>query len=153
MAGALAGCTPGKHPFLMIQICLGDADNLAAFTREMQAIAKNENMKFIDGSDETTADLAVIDAKGGAHDPNGPVIHMAVERGDSMGMSAGNLGLPGYQVALGFSEGSNPNEARMFVKRVVGRLAERWRVETVPPGRGAQPMENCNTSLKGLPSP
>jgi hypothetical protein len=143
LAGALAGCGEGKHPFLIAQICLGDAENLATFTREMRIIAQAENMRFIEGSAETKADLAVIDPEGISHELDGPVIHMGVERGDGMGVDAGNLGLPGYQVALGFSEGSSPDEARRFARTVVSRLARRWHVKTVPPGVGAQPMRGC----------
>jgi len=152
LAGALAGCGEGKHPFLMVQICLGDAESLATFTREMRIMARAENMRFIEASAETKADLAVIDSKGNTHELNGPVIHMAIEGGDGVGVDAGNLGLPGYQVALGFSEGSRPDEARKFARTVVSRLERHWRVAAVPPGVGAQPMRNCDTASDGAPS-
>jgi hypothetical protein len=61
-------------------------------------------------------------------------------------VTAGNLGLPGYQVALGFSEGSNPSDAHRFAQMVVSKLEEHWHVEIVPdPAKsGALPMKNCN---------
>lgn len=143
VAPILIACTGGSYPFLMVQLCLGDEANLAAFTREMQSIAAAESMRFIDGSEETRASLASIDKQGLSHDPGGPVIHMGVERDDGVGVTAANLGLNGYQVALGFSGGSQPADAALFARRVVDRLSERWRVQTVPAGQGAFPLPNC----------
>jgi len=60
-----------------------------------------------------------------------------------MGVTAGNLGLPGYEVALGFSEGSSGAEAREFANKVVKRLEQHWQVEIVPAGTGAKPMGGC----------
>jgi hypothetical protein len=141
----LAACG-GKNSFLIVQICLGDPQNLAAFTREMQVIARSENMRFIDGSEETRDNLAAMNKEAGLPERAGPVIHMAVRARDSLGVTAANWGWPGYQVALGFSEGFRPRKARLFAERVVSRLEEHWRVERVPAGMGAQPMRNCNTN-------
>jgi hypothetical protein len=143
MTAAISACAEGKRPFLMVQICLGDARNLALLKQEMRAVAQIESMRFIDGSAETKRGLDIVDKEGAAHELNGPVIHMAVERPDSMGVGASNLGLPGYQVVLGFSEGSNPQEARQFAGRVVDRMAANWRIHTVAPGTGAMPLEDC----------
>jgi hypothetical protein len=52
-------------------------------------------------------------------------------------MSAGNLGLPGNQIAFGFSEGTDPKEAREFAQRVMNRLSPLGKVQWVPSGRGA----------------
>jgi hypothetical protein len=59
------------------------------------------------------------------------------------GMGAGNVGLPGYQVAMGFAEGSNAVEARDFANRVLTRLRQHRGIEVVPAGAGAGPMAGC----------
>lgn len=139
LLGMLYGCAPGKRPFLIVQLCLGDERNLAGFTSMMRSIAQSEGMKFVDGSAETKKDLKAI----GAPHQTGPVINMGFDRDDGVGLMAGDLGSSDYQVAVGFSEGSNPSDAHAFADRVVGRLKTRWHVDTVPAGKGAFPMQTC----------
>lgn len=135
----LHGCAPGKRPFLIVQLCLGDERNLADFSSMMRSIAQSEGMKFVDGSAETKKDLKIMSAP----HQTGPVINMGFDREDGVGLMAGDLGSPDYQVAVGFSEGSNPTGAHAFADRVVGRLKTRWHVDNVPAGKGAFPMRTC----------
>jgi hypothetical protein len=51
-------------------------------------------------------------------------------------MMGGNLGLPTYQVAMGFSDDPNPSQAQQFADIVIKGLRSRWQVETVPAGAG-----------------
>jgi hypothetical protein len=140
--GAFYGCGSGKPPFLIAQICLRRAEDLTAFTSEMQAIAQSQGKQLTDRSVATQKEFDVL-----GHPVEGartaPAINMGFTLGDGVGLTAGNLGLPGYQVAIGFSEGSKPADAHRFADAVIKRLAQRWRVESVPPGRGATGMENC----------
>jgi hypothetical protein len=62
---------------------------------------------------------------------------------NGMGVTAINVGLPGYQVALGFSGSSDSSLARRFAEDVTKRLEQHWRVETVPAGSGATPKPGC----------
>ena len=141
--GALDGCGVGQPPFVIVQVCLRNAGDLAAFTREMQLIAQSQGKQFIDRSAATQEEInALRQPTEGARTK--PVVNMGIELGDGIGLTAGNLGLPEYQVAVGFSEGSRPVDARKFADAVMKRLAERWRVELVPAGTGAKGMENCN---------
>ena len=71
------------------------------------------------------------------------MINIGSEGGDGLGLMAGNVGLPGYQVAIGFSEGRDPAAARQLAARTVQRLKVRWTVKTVPEGHGALPLKNC----------
>jgi hypothetical protein len=139
----LSACEGGKGPFRMVQICLGDAQGVSRFVEEMKSIAKSENMEYVDGSANTRRGLDNIGYAGSERKNGSPLIHVGVERRDTMGVTAGNLGLPGYQVALGFSEGSNPAEARAFADRTVKRLSQRWKVEVVPDSMGAKPLPGC----------
>jgi hypothetical protein len=143
LLGVFYGCTPGKRPFLMVQLCLRDQRNLALFTSMMKSVAQSENMVFIDRSAATEVELRSTDRVLEKLKQNTPIINLGIQGKDGVGMSAGNLGLPNYQVALGFSEGSNPSEAHKFADVVVKRLEEQWHVETVPAGAGARPMKTC----------
>lgn len=143
-ASALQGCQ-GKRAFMIQEVCLRNAEDLSAFTREIHLIADSEGAQFLDRSVDTQKELNTIDHSfEGAR--NKPVINMGFQHTDGVGLTVTNLGLPGYQVAVGFSEGSNPAEARKFAQMVVGKLEEHWHIETVPnPAEsGALPMKNCN---------
>jgi hypothetical protein len=135
---ALGGCTQGKPPFLMVQLCLRNDQQLADFTHFLQSIAYSEGMTYIDRSGPTEREFAALNRPNTA-----PVINIGLEGSDGVGLGVGNLGLPKYQVAVGFSEGSKPVEARRLAEMVVGQLKARWHVETVPEGRGALPIPNC----------
>jgi hypothetical protein len=137
--GALCGCAQGKRPFLLVQLCFRDDQELADFTHLLQSIAYSEGMEYIDYSGPTERGLAVLNAPGRL----APVINVSLKGSNGIGLGVGNLGLPKYQVAVGFSEGSRAAEAHRFADSVVGQLKARWHVETVPGGRGALPIANC----------
>jgi hypothetical protein len=139
----LCGCTQGKRPFEIVQMCVQNTEGVNQLRDELKAIAATKEMKFIDNSAGTKRDLQNVGYPGRERADGSPVINMAVLREDGMGVGAGNLGLPGYQVALGFSEGSNPSEARRFAGDVIKQLEGHWHVDTVPSGSGAMPKPGC----------
>jgi hypothetical protein len=153
LAAVLIGCGSGKRAFAIQEVCLKNAEDLSAFTREMQLIAQSERAKFLDRSANTQREL---DTTG--HPVEGartrPVVNMGFYRRDGVGLTVTNLGLPGYQVAVGFSEGSNSADAHRLAQMVMSKLAEHWHVETVPSPAtsGAFPMANCNDD-EPLPPP
>ncbi len=146
LAGTLYGCAPGKRPFLIAQVCLRNVQDVTTFTRELQLIAESERVRLIDNSANTQRELQAI---GNPHLENTlrrGVINIGVERGHGVGLMASNVGSPGGEVAIGFSEGSNAPEAHRFAQMVVSKLEEHWHVEIVPnPAEsGALPMPGCN---------
>jgi hypothetical protein len=145
LSSALSGCSQGKRPFLIAQLCLRDAQDRAAFVRELESIARSEGMTVIDNSENTQKELRAIGSSA-ERSMSRPVINMGVEHGQGVGLTANNVGTPGGEVAIGFSEGSNPPEAHRFAELVVGKLKEHWQVETVPdPAKsGALPMADCH---------
>ncbi|WP_369038972.1 hypothetical protein [Stenotrophomonas maltophilia] len=124
----------GKRPFKMIQFCVHDQEGLRRFKQTLSAIAKDEGMQFFDGSAELDRQLARAKA-----DMKRPVVYVGVKREDGSGLEAGNLGLDRFEMAIGFSEGKVPAEARSFSVRVERALAERWNVLAVPSDKGAAP--------------
>lgn len=144
LLAVVVACTPGKRPFQIVQLCLSDEQNLADFKGELQVIAQSEGMQFLDRSEQTKRELQLLAAKGNVETVTEPVINVTVIRKDGLGVGGGNLGLPGYQVAIGFSEGASPTEARRFAQMVIQKLEKQWTVRMVPPGTGAKPLADCS---------
>jgi DNA-binding phage protein len=140
LLGLLSGCV-GKRPFLLVQMCLGNEQNIALFMSAMKGIAQSQNMTFIDGSKENREALVQLKVS-----PNYRLIDIGIERKDGVGLMAGNLGLSRHEVAIGFSEGSNPAAAHKFADLTVGTLKQRWNVHAVPSGQGALPLKGCSSS-------
>jgi hypothetical protein len=122
----------------MVQLCLRDQQNVFLFKNVVRSIAQSEHMKFIDGSTMTQKDLNTLKVG-----PKFPLVYIGVDGADGVGMEGGNLGLSAYEVALGFSEGSNSVAAHRFADTVVGELKKRWPVFVVPRDRGATHSKNC----------
>jgi hypothetical protein len=104
----------------------------------MRTIADTEHMQFIDGGALTQKSLATMNVS-----PNYQLIYVGVKGDQGISMEGGNMGLSAYEVALGFSGGSNPSEAHRFADVVVEKLRKKWPVYTVPPGHGATSMKDC----------
>lgn len=139
----LNGCSPAKEPFLMVQLCLANEQGVESFLSAMRAVAVKNSMEYIDNSGQTQRDLQHIHESNKNVPLNKRVLNVGVRRSDGMGLSAGNLGLPNYQVAVGFAEGSNLAQAHHFADSVVRTLSQLWHIETIPAGRGAFPIKTC----------
>jgi hypothetical protein len=139
----LSGCTPGKRPLLIIQLCVKDDRGVADFMNAMRAIAASEHMTLVDGGAQAQRDLKTAGAKFAKLATPGSVINFGIDRGKHSIVMGGNLGLPTYQVAMGFSGAEDPEEMKRFADVVVKRLAMLWPVQMVPDGTGAFPMKTC----------
>jgi len=100
-------------------------------------------MEFFENGTQVAQELPKLGYAGREREDGSPLINASVMQADGMGVTVGNIGLPGYQVSLGFSEGSNFGDARKFADMMVGRLRERWVVDVVPEGHGAIPLARC----------
>jgi hypothetical protein len=139
--GLLWGCAPSSPTYLTVNVCLKDKQGVSEFLGLLQSIAVSEHMHFVDGSTQTQRDLKSIGAKMDKLQTPGSVLNIGIDRGDHNVMMGGNLGLPTYQVALGFS--GEPPADRRFADMLVKQLGALWEVETVPAGQGAFPMKSC----------
>ena len=139
----LQGCGPAaQDTFLQIQMCVIDQNGVAQFKDTMRAIARSESLRFVDGSAETKTELKAIGAKVG----HNPELSINVGIDDTSGHNfalGGNLGLPAYQVALGFGDGFDKAKAHRLSERLVNAFSRQWHVERVPVGQGVQPMKSC----------
>jgi hypothetical protein len=136
-------CTPAKGPFLIVQMCLANKEGVAEFIDELKAVAAAEEMSFTDRSSDTARELQATGYSSPERAGGSPVVNIGLTGKDGLGIGAGNLGLPGYQIAVGFTGTSNQAESGEFANRVVKRLEQHWRVTAVPAGMGAKPMTGC----------
>lgn len=88
-------------------------------------------MTFIDNSAQTQADLQRIGVNSPPFPEGEPLINMGINGPGGVGVTAGNLGLPGYRVALGFTEGT----------------------ETIPDAAKSAIRDECRTSATSRKSP
>jgi len=140
LTAALSSCAGGERPFLIVQLCLGNDRSVDQFKTELQAIAHQEHMRFVDRSRVSERELDTLRV---LNLPTGKLVNVGVlgDRGPSL--AAGNLGLSSYDVAVGFSRGQNNQAAQAFSERVVARLKQHWPVKVIPTGSGALPDPRC----------
>ena len=143
MALCAAKCSRAQEEFLAVQMCLVDEAGVTQLKNIMRDVAKSENLQFIDNSAETGRALRNIGAEEAARHGAAFAIDVHIEGEHGLGVTAGNLGLPAYQVALGFTAGRNAAKAHKLADRLVQALSQRWRVQTVPKGQGTLPMSSC----------
>jgi hypothetical protein len=92
LVGALQGCTAGKRPFLIAQVCLAGSQDLSDFTRELQSIAQVERGRFIETSADTKRGLDTVGYDSAERAKGSPVVNMGIDLGHGVGVTASNLG-------------------------------------------------------------
>lgn len=90
---------------------------MAQLIDELRAAATAREMRFFDYSADTERSLG--DAGHPARDDGSPLVYVGVDSGDRLEVGATNAGLPGYQVALGFTEGRDGLETQRFTDWVI----------------------------------
>jgi len=151
--GALCSCGKAQESFLTVQMCLKNEQGVATFKELMQSIAATQKMRYVDASESTQRDLKTVGATGHNMHVSGGLMYVGVEANDGLGLSAGNIGLNKFDVALGITEGSRPVDARRFADVVVKELQQRWIVKTLPPRTGAFPDPTCVAPNAGEDAP
>ena len=131
----VSGCSGGKPPFLMVQFCLKDSSDADQFISLMKSISVSHEMTFIDRSSLSQKELKELKVS-----PNYRLIDISGSDRDGVGWGGGNFALSEYEIAIGFSEGTNPERARQFSEEVISMLGEKWHVHRLPPNKGATPM-------------
>jgi hypothetical protein len=139
----LHGCSKTQESFLTVQTCLVDEMGVMQFKSIMRSIAKLEDLNYIDNSAQQGSDLKEIGADKLLKRDASLAIDVHIEGLGGMGVTSGNLGLPPFQIALGFTKGNDTAKAHRLSNRLIQTLSQRWHVETVPQGKGALPMKTC----------
>jgi len=143
MAVSLNGCTRAQEAFETVQICVGNERGVADLKRAMMTVAEAEGLQFIDNSAQQRMELKAIEADKALNRDAASAIDFHIEGKSGMGATAGNLGLPPYQIGLGFTEGDDPAKAHQLADRLINALSQRWAVQRIPHGEGVLPMKTC----------
>lgn len=149
IAGAsilIAACGAAQRNNRIVQFCLYDTAGIDDLRSVLRSFADAQSMTFIDNSGQTEADLRQIGVASPPLPEGEPLINMGINGPSGLGVTAGNLGLPGYQVALGFTDGTNPTKGTAFADALVRELDQTWELVEVPnpDQRGAFPLPNCD---------
>ena len=141
----IAGCGAAQRNNRVVQFCLYDTAGINDLRSVMQEFADAQSMPFIDNSAQTQAELQRIGVDSRPLPEGEPLINMGINGPGGLGVTAGNLGLPGYQVALGFTKGTDAAKGKAFADALVRELDQRWELVEVPnpDERGAFPLPNC----------
>ena len=145
----LSACTSGQRPFLQLQFCISNPEGAALFKETLQSIAREESMRYVDGSEATTRDLIQIRPAGKNIHLDGRLINVGVVA-DEYSLEGGNLGLNPYDISIGF--GPDTSAARAFSDRVVARLNRHWTLKVVPEDSGAFPDPKCTQGVEAPPN-
>jgi hypothetical protein len=143
----LSACAKRDETFLTVQMCVHDEEGVTQLKKLMRDAAQAENLQFVDGSRETGKNLKVMGADKALESDPSFAINVGIKGDGGSYVMGGNLGLPSYQVALGFGTGSDPEKAHRLSERLVRLLSAEWDVETVPQGKGVFPMGGCGSDL------
>src|SRR6478609_157864 len=111
LAMLVAGCSGGQQSFRTVQTCVSNETGVMQLQALMRSAAQAEHLKFIDSSAQAASGLQqTAQSDADRHDAVG-AIALHIEGNGGSGATASNLGLPRYQVALGFTEGSDAAKA------------------------------------------
>ncbi len=138
-----SGCAPTKVPFLTVQFCVRDTAGAAQLITALEEIASANHMDFADSSSATARSLEETGYRDHDRADGSPVINVGLLGKDGLFVGGGNLGLPGYQVQLGFTTGSDDAKSHRFADQVVTELERRWQLHALPPAAAARPMADC----------
>ncbi|HEY6516777.1 MAG TPA: hypothetical protein VIY50_11575 [Steroidobacteraceae bacterium] len=141
---SVSGCAPAKAPFVTVQFCVRNRAGMAQLIANLKEIANANHMDFADSSAYTEKDLAAVGYRGRERRDGSPVLSVGLLGKDGLFVGGGNLGLPGYQVQLGFTKGSDDAEAHRFAAQVISQLRQQWQqLNILPRGAAAKPMADC----------
>ena len=145
VASCFAGCSGAQNAFEQVQMCIGDERGVAELESLMRSAAQSENLQFIDNSAQQAQDLKDVGADKALKRDVSRAIDLHIEGESGLGVTAGNLGLPPYQVGLGFTEGRDPAKAHRLANRLISSLSQHWTVQRVPSSQGILPMKGCGS--------
>jgi len=129
-------------------VCLQSPSDVDQFLAELRRLSVSEGLNAVDASTSTAKKLDIMGAGDLVKNRAGKVVDVLLRRQDGLGVAATNIGLPGYQVAMGFSAGVDTNAASLFADRIVGVIGKRWRVEVASGEAGAKGLSNCTPTVQ-----
>ena len=145
LALSFSGCIAKQDTFLQIVVCVVDDQGVEDFKILMRKIAEEENLKLIDGNEETIRFRKESEPYSSKRLIQSDSVSIGMYTSGRGYIFAANFssGHP-YQVVLGFFQGHYPSVVHRLADRVVAEVSKRWRVEVTPEGQGSFPMKGCD---------
>lgn len=140
---ALNGCQQAPEAFATVQFCVEDQRGVADLRNIMRTVGHSEGLQFIDNSAQQEVALRNMGADKALGRDAAYAIDLHIEGEGGLGATAGNLGLPPYQVGLGFSEGNDREKAHRLASKLIKALSQRWDVQRVSSTEGILPSSGC----------
>ena len=138
------GCSQHQQEaFKTVKVCVADSQGINRLAQIMRESAKAEGMTYIDNTAATRRGLSVTAQSDRDRKEAEWVVNFEIQGSNGMGVTATNLGHSPFEMALGFSVGSNRFEAESFAERLIGTLKARWRVVSVQKGEDSQKLTKC----------
>jgi hypothetical protein len=116
---------------------LGNQQGVDKFVTLLRTAAHENGLSYFDRTEDTTQEYDNLKL----HRPF--VLNIGALRKDGMGVTASAIGGAGYQIALGFSAGTDTNDAHQFATYFLSVLRQRWPTEVFPGSQGVKPSEKC----------
>ena len=139
----ITGCHSGKRPFALARVCLPTQQDVPALVNELRRLGQAQHMEFFDRTSATKSERQALRKPSVYPRKDDFVLNVGILRRDGMGVTTSELGGPGFQVGLGFSEGANPTEARQFEETTISKLRQRWVVDVQSGEIGLEPLARC----------
>jgi hypothetical protein len=140
------GCHKSERPFVIAQVCLQSIEDKEDFIALLREAAQSEGMTFKNSSAKTVTELDAISKITPHYTVSSKIINIGLIGSDGFGATASNIGMPDNQIAVGFSKGKRPKQARLFSRTLVARIEKRWKVELISGEYGARGMSDCEIS-------
>lgn len=128
----LSGCSQGQTSFLVAQVCLRNQQDVNQFVSLMHRVATANRMTFVDISSQSQDSLSRIDPEQAKIEARRPAVNIGTIGNRGFGFSAENLGLPGYEIVMGFTSEGDDKGAREFASSAISLIRRTWVVESRP---------------------
>lgn len=137
----VGACHRPSEPVIQYQFCSDIAQEMDEIEGMLTEMARRNKMNFLDRSAEAEQESRSLDRQNDKFAQSYPLIMMTIWRPSGPSLTLTNAGLPANQAVVGIS-GGKEEDSMQFAGDAARNLSKRWRLVTVPAGRGARPL-NC----------
>ena len=100
-----------QKSFQTVQVCVDNEQGVDDLKSLMMSVAQSEGLQYIDNSAHQATSRKDIGADKALGADAANAVDLHIEGSSGLGATAGNLGLPPYQIGVGFTEGNDPAKA------------------------------------------
>lgn len=134
----LAACQRADNK-VQYQFCANVKQEKGAVKETLIELAMRNKMQFLDRSAEAEQESRLLDKENSRIGQSYPLIMMSIWKPSGFTLTVTNAGLPADQLVLGITS-DGQDVSQKFATDALNEFSRRWRLVTVPPGRGARPL-------------